>query len=85
MSSYHEPAEPVHEDFCDLRPFTAEDLENLTGIPRRLWWSAHRKKALPSIQINRKVLFPRPALLRILAEGNLPLLLAAKKEGNADA
>lgn len=85
MPSYHEPAGSVHDDPCDLRPFTAEDLEKLTGIPRRLWWSAAREKALPSFRINRKVMFPRPALLRILAEGNPSSLLAAREEGNADA
>lgn len=87
MSSYHEPAGAVQDSPPgeDLRPFTAEQLEALTGLPRRFWWAAAREQTVPSIRIDRKILFPRPALLRILAEGNLSSLPGRQEGGRSDA
>jgi len=62
---YHEP-----HDLGTLRPMTAAEVADLTGWPRGQVYDLARQGGLPVIRVGRRVFFPRPAVLRLLAAGN---------------
>ena len=62
---YHEP-----HDLGSLRPMSAQEVADLTGWPRGQVYDLGRQGALPVIRLGRRVFFPRPAVLRLLAAGN---------------
>lgn len=57
-------------DLETLRPMTAQEVADLTGWPRGQVYDLGRQGALPVIRLGRRVFFPRPAVLRLLAAGN---------------
>lgn len=74
---YHEPAVSGNP----FRPLDVEELSALTGWSRRLCWDMARRGELPTIRVGRRVFFPRPAVLALLAQGNA----AHREEGHAGA
>jgi len=62
---YHGPEE---ED--NLRPLTAPELADLTGWDLQRVYALTRAGALPVIRVGRRVYYPRPAILRLLAAGS---------------
>ncbi len=59
---------PEGED--NLRPMTAIELADLTGWDLQRVYALTRAGALPVIRAGRRVYYPRPAVLRLLAAGN---------------
>lgn len=57
-------------DLETLRPMTAQEVADLTGWPRGQVYDLGRQGALPVIRLGRRVFFPRPAVLLLLAAGN---------------
>lgn len=72
--TYHAAARPdeARGAAADLRPLSVEELAELTGWSRRLCWDLARRRELPCIRAGRRVYFPRPAVMALLAQGAAP-------------
>lgn len=68
VTGYHKPDTPANSS--DLRPLSVEELADLTGWTRRQCWDLARRGELPVIRVGRRLYFPRPAILALLAAGN---------------
>lgn len=60
-------SEPEAAD--NIRPMTAQELAGLTGWKLPQVYAMTRSGALPAIRVGRRVFYPRPAILRMLAAG----------------